>query len=418
MLTFNNNVIKIRYLDKTLYMPLNNPSNVTEQFTFNNIDISKNFNKKDIEYDAYTIYLTEKCNLKCKYCFENKKPLNSKINVTSIINFIKSRSKKNIFIRFFGGEPLLQKKLIYKYVNKLNLLKKEGYKISYNIVTNGILLDQKFLDMIKLNNFTIVLSFDVLKKMQLKNRSPQIEEYKKIIENIDLIKKNNLQNRVMTRTMIDINEEISFVDIVEESVRLGLTGGICFDFPYVPPNSIFSVNNKNIENIKKAIEELTLFYIEKLNSMEINFWSIYNINTLLRSWLISKEYIDTQSCGFGINMIVVDIQGNIYPCPCFVEEENFKLGNIEFPYLKKEIENDIKYMPTCRNCNILYLCKMRCFYDNYINNGDIYSPNIYRCEIQKEFIKSAIYILNELKNNPKCIKKYKIFLTLQKKLSK
>ena len=87
----------------------------------------------------YAISITNKCNLKCTYCYERK--LNTELGniddetADNIIRFISRRNDAGV-IFLFGGEPLLYKNLIRKFVNSLtaNL---------FVITTNGMLLEEE-----------------------------------------------------------------------------------------------------------------------------------------------------------------------------------------------------------------------------------------------------------------------------------
>ncbi|MBL8150292.1 MAG: 4Fe-4S cluster-binding domain-containing protein [Blastocatellia bacterium] len=60
---------------------------------------------------SLTYYLTEACNLRCTYCYQEKNPARSNIDVgRATIDFLisASGSQKDIHLRFFGGEPLLE----------------------------------------------------------------------------------------------------------------------------------------------------------------------------------------------------------------------------------------------------------------------------------------------------------------------
>lgn len=64
-------------------------------------------------------------------------------------------------ICFFGGEPLLQKDLIYKAVARCQTLSKEtGMPFSCKMTTNGTLLDETFIAYAKRIGLFIGLSFD------------------------------------------------------------------------------------------------------------------------------------------------------------------------------------------------------------------------------------------------------------------
>lgn len=89
----------------------------------------------------YTISITNKCNLRCSYCYERH--LNTEYGsitpqiMRKITDFINRRNDAGT-VYLFGGEPLLYKEEV-KYFCE-NLKAKQ-----FVITTNGILLDEKFI---------------------------------------------------------------------------------------------------------------------------------------------------------------------------------------------------------------------------------------------------------------------------------
>ena len=84
------------------------------------------------------IAITNKCNLRCPYCYANDKNFleHNDMTLEQIINVIDKCVDANIFkISWSGGEPLCRPELfeILKYAHK------KGFKQS--IITNGILID-------------------------------------------------------------------------------------------------------------------------------------------------------------------------------------------------------------------------------------------------------------------------------------
>jgi len=64
-------------------------------------------------------------------------------------------------ILFYGGEPLLEKQLIYDIVDYTQTIKKEtGHNFIYKITTNGTLLDEDFLKISRDVNLTVGFSHD------------------------------------------------------------------------------------------------------------------------------------------------------------------------------------------------------------------------------------------------------------------
>ena len=60
----------------------------------------------------YIVHLTQACNLRCKYCYENKKEKEIEFNKIQLLidNEINEKSDYSV-ITFYGGEPLLKKDL-------------------------------------------------------------------------------------------------------------------------------------------------------------------------------------------------------------------------------------------------------------------------------------------------------------------
>ena len=101
------------------------------------------------------LILTNQCNKRCEYCdldFQNA--VFSDENILNLDNFIKNNPAEYT-INFFWWEPLLQFEKLQKVVKTLwNKIKK------FTIGTNGVMLNQEYLEYFKNNNIFIYLSVD------------------------------------------------------------------------------------------------------------------------------------------------------------------------------------------------------------------------------------------------------------------
>ncbi|SNQ62451.1 radical SAM/SPASM domain-containing protein [Candidatus Methanoperedens nitratireducens] len=92
------------------------------------------------------------CNLACPYCFEFKKPIFMKSEVEdALINWIEKsfKNKRYVHIAWFGGEPLLAKKVIFRLTKRLQeFCNSIGANYGASLTTNGYFLDQKFIEAI------------------------------------------------------------------------------------------------------------------------------------------------------------------------------------------------------------------------------------------------------------------------------
>lgn len=153
---------------------------------FENIDneqiIGGRLKESDIEYElsnlrAIVFEITERCNLQCKYCFygDSYNTHDSRVNLDlnildarAIVDYLipkwlsklNTNPEKEIFIGFFGGEPLLNFSFIETFVLYINQVSKNtGLTFRFNMTTNGVLLN-KYIDFISNNNFALTISLD------------------------------------------------------------------------------------------------------------------------------------------------------------------------------------------------------------------------------------------------------------------
>ncbi len=99
---------------------------------------------------------------------------------------------KTVMISFYGGEPLLNMKLIKKIVNYAKTRKVKYIEFSFGMTTNGVLLE-KHMDFLAASNFYLSISLDGNKKNSsyrvLKNGQPSFD---KVIKNINKLKNKHL----------------------------------------------------------------------------------------------------------------------------------------------------------------------------------------------------------------------------------
>lgn len=148
-----------------------------------------------------TIMVTEKCNFRCVYCYENhdKEKMNFKI-LDNILDFIESKLQtskfKSLNISWFGGEPTLESNQILEYQNRINTIA-AYYNVSStaNMTTNGYLLNKElFLKYIALGIHSYQITLDGREHDKLRflsNRKPTLEH---ILSNLLSIKESNVDN--------------------------------------------------------------------------------------------------------------------------------------------------------------------------------------------------------------------------------
>lgn len=136
------------------------------------LDISRELaNVKNIGFEV-----TDSCNLNCTYCiygnyYDNHDPrLNKKIDTNKaklLIDYIVCRFnsldnfsfKNDVYISFYGGEPLLNIDFIKEIVSYTRNKEDKNLRFKYQMTTNGVYL-KKYIDYIVDNNIFLTISLD------------------------------------------------------------------------------------------------------------------------------------------------------------------------------------------------------------------------------------------------------------------
>jgi uncharacterized protein len=112
----------------------------------------------------YTVCITQQCNLVCKYCYIGKKRARIPISVAQkIIDFAFSNTppEEPIDIGFFGGEPLLEFRLIKEITHMIEAhpsFDKERVRLA--VATNGTILTEQMISFFGEHSMEFCVSCD------------------------------------------------------------------------------------------------------------------------------------------------------------------------------------------------------------------------------------------------------------------
>lgn len=348
--------------------------------------------------DTIVYMVTDNCNLRCKYCYIPKdyKVIEDKV-IDDSIPFVESMLKKNYkkpVIAIFGGEPLMYFDKVKRIVNNIKQLEKKYGHIRIIIFTNALLLKNEILDYIVENNISLNLSLDGCKESHNINRIDcrGNGSYDIIFENIkkyyDITKK-----QFMVKYVINPQNVHFFYKSVEDFYNMGI-------------RKIYTSYARNQEWSKESLEELdkqlsliSNFFIE--NFKEGDF-----LDTIIFP-IIDYTYQSRTYCGAGINEIVIDKDGSLYPCPYFTSDIKFKIGDIyngvnhSLPFtsfiMNYTAEN---FYTKCKKCDTFnnFNCIGQCIAHIFIDREDK-NINCSVCEVHKITYRHSKYIYDVLSHN-------------------
>lgn len=321
----------------------------------------------------FTLHLTSDCNLRCKYCYTppiKSKEMSSEVSKRSI-DFITKTSPENAGVIFFGGEPLLKKDLIIQTVEYAKSLEKKGKaKFHYKVTTNGLLLDEEFLEYSLKNSIYMGISIDGIKEAHDYHRKNAKGKgsFDRVIQKAKLL----LQYQPYSNVLMVVSPET--VEYFYDSVVFLLD----FGFKYIISslNYAGNWNDEKLNILKKQYKKISKLY-EKLTLKEHKFY-FSPFEKKLASHIMGNKYKDYE-CHFGVRQISISPNGDIFPWVQFVKydgsTESYKIGDIRkgidhkkqsYLYRKSRNLQDI-----CKNCALRERCDNKCACIKFQTTGEI-----------------------------------------------
>jgi len=180
----------------------------------------KNFNSKNIS--GYTIMTTLDCNARCFYCYEKGRPrtMMSEQTAVDLANYIIENAKgKPVRISWFGGEPLVNYKVIDIICDKLSL---SEVKYTSTMISNGLLFTPSLVECAveKWNLKKVQITLDGTKEVYLKSKAfvhSDGTEFDKVLDNIELLLKNKISVSIrLNQDLYNTENLLQLIDLLKD----------------------------------------------------------------------------------------------------------------------------------------------------------------------------------------------------------
>ena len=300
----------------------------------------------------YFVYMTNDCNLKCKYCSvlldceKNSLPIKPTYRYEDLMTFIKNTQSlaedNEISIYFFGGEPSLE----YENMESLiDIAKKElsEFTLKFVLHTNGLRLN--ILPDKILNELTLIMFSINYEKIPHHILHPSY--FSTIIDNAMSIK---MRKSIPIIARLTVTEETSiFTELLQVSNF--------FDYVYWQIENCDNFDNAEvfkhtyIYEIQKTFQYWVKYLEQGIMLKYIPFMAV------LKFMFFHDRDDNEFSCGYSRGMIYIQTNGNCYACSDNVEGNAHYMGDIysgvNLPYHKL---SEFK----CKECFYRSICMGRC----------------------------------------------------------
>ncbi|MBD5420299.1 MAG: 4Fe-4S cluster-binding domain-containing protein [Bacteroides sp.] len=319
-----------------------------------------------------SLMVTHGCNLNCVYCFEKHKELGLRMMSFETAKDILSREfnlfevkernpEERLAIEFFGGEPLVNFKLIkriYEWVKELNL----SFPLMFQTTTNGTLFNTQILEWFTAakDDFRVVVSIDGDDIMQMANRGVSAKEIP--TEYILHYWPNSYFKMTVSKDTLP-NYAQGIIDLTRKGYRV--------------PSSL-------AEGVDWSKEDEAIYRRELLK-----IGSFYLDNPQYRpdqpfdlpfDKLLHESAVPPKNCGVGTNTQIYDTDGKAYPCHLFLPIVHGREG-IEAIMNSIDFTDDASLInDECMKCPIVKLCRT-CYGYNQLDRGDVKARNKTKCKM-------------------------------------
>ncbi len=333
---------------------------------------------------------SSKCNLDCSYCFYLEKEklymdkeqwkMDDETLSLYVQQYIEAQAGSEVQFSWQGGEPTLMGIEFFEKAVQLADKYSAGKRISHSIQTNGILIDDKWCQFFKQNNFLVGISIDGPKDLHDKYRVNRAQRgsFDKVVEAIKLLSNHKVDFTTLTvvsdanaRSPLEVyrflkslgSQYMQFIPLVERETISETQDGLTLVSPdwvdaKVTPWSVGSLEYGQF---------LTSIFDEWLKA-DVGKVFIQTFDNSISSWMGEHPGICVfaETCGHALAM---ESNGDMYNCDHFVYPEH-SLGNIHQISIT-EMNNSpqaIKFgqdkkallTPDCKSCEYRFACNGGC----------------------------------------------------------
>jgi len=342
------------------------------------------------------IYVTEDCNCRCVYCPQLHKPRYMELEtIRHLADFVSIMldgmgGYDNVYVSWFGGEPLLNMPVIKLGMELLrDVCEKHEVPLHAGMTTNAWLLDEKvFRQLITLGVTEYQITMDGMPKTHdiqrpLKGGSGS---WKRIWENLIHMNESDFSFSVSLR----INANQNTLSSARELIKLASCS----------LDKRFSIQAQPISNMGNPTPEAEALYCDMREANDVRNDLELFANSLKRDFAIPGAMLQPfgmMCTSFLRGYYVISVDGTISKCELRVDDEVSKLGSL---YDEKKRINTARLSQfttldtssECENCRMYPMCYgLSCPYRKVVGEHCGFDSMAYAVESQMRALSHSYY---------------------------
>lgn len=360
---------------------------------------------------AICLHVAHDCNLRCNYCFAGTGAFGGHRGLMDLetgkkaIDFVLEASghRKHCEVDFFGGEPLMNYRVVKELVHYgKEAAQKRGKTIKFTLTTNAVLLTEEVQEFLEQEEISVVLSIDGRPEVHDRMRpyasgkgsyaevAPRLQQFarKRPESSPYAVGTYYYARGTYTHYNLDFDRDVAHL------LDLGMKQ-ISLEPVVAQPSEPYAFQEGDLPEIFQSYDRLGEELLERRKRGEE--FSFFHFNVALEQGPCLPKRLS--GCGAGHEYVAISPEGDLYPCHQFVGQEKFKMGSLWAPKTELDPEKvrafrtaHIYNKPSCCECWARFSCSGGCHAANHAFSGELNTVYELGCEFQKKRLEVALYM--------------------------
>ncbi len=366
---------------------------------------------RDFPLTTMVLNVTSQCNLACTYCYEygedaivpasGKPRFMAEDTARQAVDwmFEQGRGMETVHLTFFGGETLLNFRVLQKThayaVARAEELEKN---VEFSLTTNATLLRPEIIEWLAANHIGVTVSIDGPRESQDKFRvfKNGMGSYETVLPKIRALLRQHRTRPIgarvtLTRQNLDVlaiyrhlHEELGFWEVGFAPVTTA-------------SKREFAIEDTGFDDMLGQFEALAGEYLDYVLSGRHHGFS--NVKDTLEE--IHKGVSKAYPCGAGLGLMGVATDGEVALCHRFAGSPEHTIGSVtegidetrKYEFLKK---HHIVGKTDCHTCWARPICSGGCYHEAHTRYGSTGTPNLHFCEWVRSWTNTCLEIYGEI----------------------
>jgi uncharacterized protein len=283
---------------------------------------------------------------------------------------------------FFGGEPLLCQPLMQGLVASAREMERcQAGRFHFKVTTNGVLLDEQFLEFAIREDVLVAMSFDGVPAAHDAHRRTAAggPTQALLLHKLRLL----LAARPYASVLMVVNPDTA--QHLAESVEMLLDEGV--RYLIVSWNYAAPWQEETFDTLREQMERLGDLYLEWTRAGRKFYFSPLEVKL---SSHINQHCFHKERCELARRQLSVDAQGHLYPCVQFVKAgpaSRWCIGHVdcgvdEAARSRLHDESEAE-KAACRDCAIRARCNNSCGCLNWQTTGSVNTVSPVLCRFEQ-----------------------------------